>query len=271
MSDKINNPGGTYGRILRIASVIVTAAIIVTAIVLAAACIHLYKTGGDQPYTRERAGAYLTAILPCTLTCLVLVIAMGVLDLLFGERAKTKNRISASAMLSILRKKHNGTPLSAEYEAAVAKERKTRMIGIINCAAVGTVLFGAVIVYSLINTESYTVEACTDQAAILAILASAAFVLEGGLVFLTMLAHDKSYARELEATKIEFAAAKERGVLVAAEGDTKHLAEGHTVYIIRGAIFIAAIVFIILGISNGSMNDVLGKAVQICTECIGLG
>ncbi|MBR2328874.1 MAG: thioredoxin [Clostridia bacterium] len=42
-------------------------------------------------------------------------------------------------------------------------------------------------------------------------------------------------------------------------------------YIVRGAVLICAVVLIILGISNGSMNDVLGKAVQICTECIGLG
>ncbi len=271
MSDKINNLGGTHGRFLRIASIVVTAAIIITAVVLAAACIHLYKTGGDQPYTRERAEAYLTAILPCTLTCLALVIAIGVLDLVFGEKEKTKNRIGARAMLSILRKKHSGTPLSAEYEAVAAKERKTRMIGMIICAAVGTVLFGAVLLFALINTESYTIEACTDQAAILAILASVAFVLTGGLVFLTMLAHDRSFARELEATKAELAAAKERGVLAGNADSVQTLAEGHSIYIIRGAILIAAIVFIILGISNGSMNDVLGKAVQICTECIGLG
>jgi hypothetical protein len=245
--------------------------IIITAIVLAAACIHLYKTGGDQPYTRERADAYLKAILPCTLTCLVLVIAAGVLDLLFGEEKKIKNRIGAKAMLSILRAKHVGTPFSVDYESKVQKEAKLRKTGIITCTAVGVVLFGAVLLFALIDTEKYTIEACTDQAAILAILASAAFVLTGGLVFLTMLAHDRSYARELEITKAELASAKERGALASRDGDAQHRAQGHTVYLVRGAILIAAIVFIILGISNGSMNDVLGKAVQICTECIGLG
>ena len=28
---------------------------------------------------------------------------------------------------------------------------------------------------------------------------------------------------------------------------------------------------IVAGIVNGSMNDVLQKAIRICTECIGLG
>ena len=33
----------------------------------------------------------------------------------------------------------------------------------------------------------------------------------------------------------------------------------------------AAVLMIILGIFNGGMNDVLQKAIRICTECIGLG
>lgn len=34
---------------------------------------------------------------------------------------------------------------------------------------------------------------------------------------------------------------------------------------------LAAVIFIILGIANGGMRDVLFKAINICTECIGLG
>ncbi|MBQ8079164.1 MAG: thioredoxin [Oscillospiraceae bacterium] len=33
----------------------------------------------------------------------------------------------------------------------------------------------------------------------------------------------------------------------------------------------AAILFIVIGIFNGSMKDVLVKAIKICTECVGLG
>lgn len=41
--------------------------------------------------------------------------------------------------------------------------------------------------------------------------------------------------------------------------------------IIRMIVLILAVVFIIAGIYNGSMQDVLYKAIKICTECIGLG
>lgn len=39
----------------------------------------------------------------------------------------------------------------------------------------------------------------------------------------------------------------------------------------RIVVLILALVFIVIGIINGSAQDVFGKAVNICTECIGLG
>lgn len=44
-----------------------------------------------------------------------------------------------------------------------------------------------------------------------------------------------------------------------------------TINIVRIAIGVTAITFIILGIFNGGMRDVFIKAINICTECIGLG
>ncbi len=41
--------------------------------------------------------------------------------------------------------------------------------------------------------------------------------------------------------------------------------------LLRRILMAAAIVFIIMGILNGGMKDVLVKAIRVCTECIGLG
>lgn len=41
--------------------------------------------------------------------------------------------------------------------------------------------------------------------------------------------------------------------------------------LVSAIILAAAIVFILLGVMNGGAEDVLIKAVNICTECIGLG
>ena len=42
-------------------------------------------------------------------------------------------------------------------------------------------------------------------------------------------------------------------------------------YKIRLVVLIVALICIIAGIANGNMKDILIKAINICTECIGLG
>ena len=46
---------------------------------------------------------------------------------------------------------------------------------------------------------------------------------------------------------------------------------GRKLLIVRLVILAVAVALIVLGILNGGMRDVLGKAIKICTECIGLG
>ena len=41
--------------------------------------------------------------------------------------------------------------------------------------------------------------------------------------------------------------------------------------VLRSALYAAAALFIVLGTFNGGLHDVLVKAINICTECIGLG
>ena len=41
--------------------------------------------------------------------------------------------------------------------------------------------------------------------------------------------------------------------------------------IVKIALLVVAVIFIIAGTKNGSMEDTLIKAVNICTECVGLG
>lgn len=51
----------------------------------------------------------------------------------------------------------------------------------------------------------------------------------------------------------------------------KEAAQKQRLRIARIAVLIVAVIFVIAGIINGSMEDMLIRAVNICTECIGLG
>ena len=57
-----------------------------------------------------------------------------------------------------------------------------------------------------------------------------------------------------------------------AERDTAaEAAKAATLKRVRLAVLVLAVLFVIAGIFNGSMEDMLIKAVNICTECVGLG
>ena len=62
---------------------------------------------------------------------------------------------------------------------------------------------------------------------------------------------------------VQPAAPREKQRVIPAEGD----AAGRT----RLILYALAILLVILGVMNGGMRDVLVKAINICTECIGLG
>ena len=81
---------------------------------------------------------------------------------------------------------------------------------------------------------------------------------------------EKSMLRETEAAKKRIAEEKAAGIRPeeAPAGEEK---TGTGLSRLRAVLFAAAVCFIIAGIFNGSMRDVLYKAVKICTECVGLG
>ncbi|MCR5734828.1 MAG: hypothetical protein K6G22_09510 [Lachnospiraceae bacterium] len=84
----------------------------------------------------------------------------------------------------------------------------------------------------------------------------------------------KSMKRECEAAKKHIEEEKKEGKTVSA-GDSQSLYKGQIPdgkqKIIRIAVFVLAVIFIIAGIANGSMEAVMIKAINICTECVGLG
>jgi hypothetical protein len=87
------------------------------------------------------------------------------------------------------------------------------------------------------------------------------------MFYLCKLLCDASLARELatikEAVKSASPSKKEAREI--------RLSSPWKAWAIRGAILLMGIVLVLLGIFNGGAEDVLGKAIRICTECIGLG
>ena len=85
----------------------------------------------------------------------------------------------------------------------------------------------------------------------------------------TAFLREKSVLLETEAAKEQQKAEKAAGVTAPEKAPGK--SSENLLRILRIAVLCAAVCLIIAGIFNGSAKDVLGKAVKICTECVGLG
>ena len=80
---------------------------------------------------------------------------------------------------------------------------------------------------------------------------------------------EKSMQREIEAAKEQIRLEKTTDVQPEAESSGKQACV--RARMLRAVLLILACALVVAGVFNGSARDVFGKAVKICTECVGLG
>ena len=245
--------------------ILVTIALLVAGACLIAACVAIYRSGpnpGDQPFTREVVEQHFAPIaLPVWLSIAVAVLGFVLKPLLPAPAAP-----KADMTATVLKNRTDRTDLSAcpaELKAAVEKERRMRRIhkGITGgLLVIGAVLF---LCYAL-NVNNF------DKSAISPAMKAAMWILIPcfGVPFaygvFTAYFNRGSEKRELALLKQAPAEAvspapaavpmSERWVLVA-----------------RYAVMAVAIAALLIGAIGDGWMDVLTKAINICTECIGLG
>ena len=90
-----------------------------------------------------------------------------------------------------------------------------------------------------------------------------------GLACLTAstLLQGRSIQREYDAMMARIKEEKAAGI----KAEPKTKTPARDLVILRLVLLTLAVVFIIAGILNGSMDAVVNKAIRICTECVGLG
>lgn len=290
---------GTLGLVFKIFSFTLSALLAISGICLVVAACHLFFTGGDTPYTRARVGEYLIRIIvPLALT-VASAIATGVISLIL-PKDEERGRLPVDegkmvrrlyARYTITEKCENGyTYVSGDGDKGIAVTaasakiiRKQKTIRLISAIASTVCTAFSIIGASILafNSRNYTLEDINGSviAVCLFVIPLALFSLLCWIAY-TFLAR-ASYRRELEQIKAAVAAPE---YVVSYTGDVcavrKFLYRVLTfldkhdliiTWIVRGVVITVAVTFIILGIFNGGAADVLGKAVKICTECIGLG
>jgi hypothetical protein len=90
-----------------------------------------------------------------------------------------------------------------------------------------------------------------------------------GILMISTVLQEKSMEREILAAREQIKLEKAGGVKPETDGGKRQTAD--RARFLRIALLIVAVMMIVAGTFNGSARDVFGKAVKICTECIGLG
>lgn len=247
---------------LRIAAAI---AVLMIAALLCWQCVDIY-TKGNAPENLDENGLYIRAVyraedvgarlkklvLPLGI-CAAAVIAAAVAQAAVpGE--KEKHALTAENRLRLMKARAGELP-----PEAVKEERLRRILRI--AAAALIILCAAPAAVWLLDKRNFTSQ---DLERVMGSMLCAV----GPWVLADLTVHgvageicNRSADRECEAL---------RGVKGAAQ-QAPAREKAFPLTAVRVTIFAAAAAFIVLGVMNGGLRDVLIKAINICTECIGLG
>ncbi len=241
------------------------------AFICVAADIYYSGRGTGVVYTRDIAASRLTA-LSIPFVILIGLIVCGAIFPLYETRAK---RDPEDGIKLLLAKKPTGGE-GEQYEAANARYVMLSKIKLIIWCCALLVTLGCVIaelVY-LLNTSHFKSDDITAEIFalvknVLPWVAVSFAVLVAAAVVNGVLARKQLI--ELK-TLIKTGNGRPQGVPQSKFAKIKAaLGSDLALWAVRGVVLVAAVTFIIIGALNGGAHDVLVKAINICTECIGLG
>lgn len=264
------------GNLLRrIYGIFLSVFTVVAGILLIVQSQRIYRSAEISPYSYEKAAEALSQIAVPLFLWIAAVIAGWILWEIFPpKKEKTKASVDSTAILKRL-KGRLSDGVQSEYLKRAALIKNT-VWGV--CIAF-CVLSAVMVAVCIWNKNNYTpigsnFNPTRDMLAMLPkflpwviisfLFASAATVYE-----------EMSARRETEEVKRLLAETrKTQAPTVKKEKKIKLPAffeHAYFQYAVRGALLVVGVVFVIAGCFNGGVIDVLEKAINICTECIGLG
>ena len=253
-------------QILRITYyVAVTAALLVAGVCLMAACVAIYRSGpnpGDHPFTREVVAAHFAPIaLPVWLCVGIAALGFVLRPLLPAPPTPKADMIPVA--LERVAARTDLTACPAELRAAVEKERRLRHLH--NRIALGLFLIGtAVFLWYALDMDHFHISQISPAmtAAMWVLLPCMGIPFAYGV----FAAYFGRHSRKRELTLLKQAPAE-----ALSPAPAQDLPSDRWVVLTRRCVLCVAVALLLFGFIVGGWMDVLTKAINICTECIGLG
>lgn len=253
-------------KLLRLAYGIVTGIFaVVSGICLIAACIGIYRSGGDQIYTVQKVTEAFSGISGLVYFSVALILGGLVLDLaLPADSKKKKAEKNYAATLERLLEKRDMDTCDPALKDAILHERKLRRqdrILSLLLLAVGSIAF---LFYGADPANFHQTQINASMAKAVILLA-AYLVVPFVFTVCTVYRGKRSLQKEIELVKRITATDKKQAPVPEKKDPAKLLLA------VRCALLCLGIAILIYGFFAGGTADVLTKAVNICTECVGLG
>lgn len=238
--------------------------ILAAGICLMAACLTIYHSG-DQPFSREAVATAFAAIDIPVYLCIAMAAAGLILEVIFPRPAQ-KTRPSRQTGL-ILRRYQEQTVLTLCQESlrtAVLSHRRERKVRNQIGLAV-TILCGAIFLSYGMNPHNFHRSQINES-----MIHAMYWFVPCCLIPFVYGIYLHSYTRKSMEAELRLlkSAPKESRIPLPSPTVSK---DGHGWVLLRNAIFVLGIVILLYGYVSGGTADVLTKAVNICTECVGLG
>ncbi|MBO5304999.1 MAG: hypothetical protein J6A99_04935 [Clostridia bacterium] len=280
----MKNREKTINLISLIIAIILSVMIIAVGICFVVSSVQIYKSSDSSPFTLIAIETHFRNIaVPCIILLVVLVISI-IFNAIFPKNDK-KLKVDTSAKTLY--------QLSSKFDIDNAdKGIQNALKGISNVKiilnVVPIVIYVAMIVVTLVfacNRDNYTLDNMNGSVIDIVLIVLPCVIVGIAVYFVSSLL--KSIFRKKEINLIKNAIKENKDLLLKEKKviDEKNAIkslilkvknlwytnENIALLVCRCCVLVVGVVFVVLGVLNGGMADVLGKAVRICTECIGLG
>lgn len=253
----------TLKLIRLIYSIILGLSVVAAGICLMAACISIYRSGGEQIYTAQKVQEAFAPISGPVYLCLVLILGSMLLHLLLPlETQKKKAEKNHAVILARLLEKRDVDTCDPALREQILHQRKMRkqnkVLSLLLFAA-GSIAF---LVYGTNPANFHQSEINTSMAKAVLLLGSLLVI---PFIFGVFTAYHSRRSLQKECDLVKQIPT---GEYKPAEPATSCSSK---VTALRWVVLGVAAVILVYGFFAGGTADVLTKAINICTECVGLG
>jgi len=245
-------------------AILLSVSILIAGVCLICGCLTIYFSE-DHTYSREIVAETFQTISIPVYVCLILALISAVWEFISPlNHSKIKPVKDYKSIISKLSAKKDFTDSDNNHIRSVNAERNKRKIHTVIRTCVIVITSIVFLVYALNSNNFHQSEINNSMIKAMLILIPCLIAAFGYAIF-TAYYCVKSYERELELIK------QLPTAVSTAELTKNKCLSNKTITIIKAVIVVLTITIILYGYITGGTADVLAKAINICTECIGLG